>query len=78
MRILMVNSGLSCGGAEKQIVELSKEFVRLGRAVAIYTLTAGVAHLQHLDGRRPQHRFRVIGGRVEGRTVRTIPSREQV
>ena len=50
MRILIVNSGLRYGGAEKQIVELSKELVRRGHAVTVYTLTSDVPRLAELDG----------------------------
>jgi glycosyltransferase involved in cell wall biosynthesis len=50
MRIVIVNSGLRYGGAEKQIVELSKELLRRGHAVAIYTLTSDVPRLAELDG----------------------------
>ncbi len=50
MRIVIVNSGLRYGGAEKQIVELSKELLCRGHAVAIYTLTSDVPRLAELDG----------------------------
>lgn len=50
MRILIVNSGLRFGGAERQIVELSKELLRRGHAVAIYTLTSDVPRLPQLEG----------------------------
>jgi glycosyltransferase involved in cell wall biosynthesis len=42
MRILYVISGLIHGGAEKQLVELSKQLVRRGHEVVIYTLNADV------------------------------------
>jgi glycosyltransferase involved in cell wall biosynthesis len=45
----MVNSGLRYGGAEKQIIEISKELARRGHAVAIYTLTADVPRLPELE-----------------------------
>ena len=38
MRVLFVSSGLGLGGAERQIVMLSKQLVDRGHAVAIYTL----------------------------------------
>lgn len=50
MRIVIVNSGLRYGGAEKQIVELSKALLQRGHAVAIYTLTSDVPRLAELDG----------------------------
>lgn len=50
MRILIVNSGLRFGGAERQIVEISKELVLRGHAVAIYTLTNDVPRLPQLKG----------------------------
>lgn len=42
MRILYVISGLTLGGAEKQLVGLSKQLVRRGHEVAIYTLNDDV------------------------------------
>jgi len=48
MRVLIVNSGLRYGGAEKQIVELSKTLARRGHAVLIYTLTDDVPRLPEL------------------------------
>lgn len=50
MRILIVNSGLRFGGAERQIVEVSKALVQRGHAVAIYTLTNDVPRLPQLEG----------------------------
>lgn len=50
MRILIVNSGLRYGGAEKQIVELSQALAGRGHAVAIYTLTNDVPRLAELQG----------------------------
>ena len=50
MRVLVVNSGLRYGGAEKQIVELTKELARRGHAVAIYTLTNETPRRAELDG----------------------------
>lgn len=50
MRIVIVNSGLRYGGAEKQIVELSKALSERGHAVAIYTLTDDVPRHVELDG----------------------------
>lgn len=49
MRILIVNSGLRFGGAERQIVEISRELVCRGHAVAIYTLTDDVPRLPQLQ-----------------------------
>jgi glycosyltransferase involved in cell wall biosynthesis len=39
MRVLFVIGGLAFGGAERQIVLLSRELVRLGHKVSVYTLT---------------------------------------
>jgi glycosyltransferase involved in cell wall biosynthesis len=50
MRVLIVISGLRYGGAEKQIIESSKELARRGHVVAIYTLTADVPRLPELNG----------------------------
>lgn len=49
MRILIVNSGLRYGGAEKQIIELSKALHHRGHTVAIYTLTSDVPRLAELE-----------------------------
>lgn len=48
MRILFVISGLALGGAERQIVLLSKEFIRRGHSVSIYTLTSYTARADEL------------------------------
>jgi glycosyltransferase involved in cell wall biosynthesis len=50
MRVLFVISGLGLGGAERQVVLLSKELVRLGHAVSVYTLTDAVPRLDELAG----------------------------
>lgn len=50
MRVLFVNSGLGLGGAERQIVLLSKELVRRGHAASIYTLNRYVARVDELSG----------------------------
>ena len=50
MRVLFVISGLSRGGAERQVVLLSKELVRLGHRVSIYTLTRVVQRLDEFAG----------------------------
>ena len=42
MRVLIVISGLGLGGAERQVVLLSRELVRLGHQESIYTLTREV------------------------------------
>ena len=39
MRVLFVIGGLAFGGAERQIVLLSRELTRLGHKVSVYTLT---------------------------------------
>ena len=43
-------SGLGLGGAERQIVLLSKELVRLGHEVSIYTLTRETPRIDELAG----------------------------
>jgi glycosyltransferase involved in cell wall biosynthesis len=50
VRILFVVSGLALGGAERQIVLLSKELIRLGHKVSIYTLTRQTPRLNELAG----------------------------
>jgi len=42
VRILYVISGLTYGGAEKQLVELVRQLAGRGHEVAIYTLTRDV------------------------------------
>ena len=50
MRILYVISGLGFGGAEKQLLELARQFSRRGHEVAIYTLTSQVPRAAELAG----------------------------
>ena len=50
MRVLFVVSGLGLGGAERQIVLLSKELVRLGHEASIYTLNRRTARMDELAG----------------------------
>jgi glycosyltransferase involved in cell wall biosynthesis len=50
MRILFVISGLGLGGAERQVVLLSKEFVRRGHEVSIYALNREVPRADELAG----------------------------
>lgn len=50
MRILYVISGLTLGGAEKQLVGLAKQLVRRGHEVAIYTLNTNVPRKSELAG----------------------------
>lgn len=50
MRVLFVISGLSLGGAERQVVLLSKELIRLGHRVSIYTLNRETARMDELAG----------------------------
>lgn len=52
MRVLFVASGLGLGGAERQIVLLSRELERLGHCVSIYTLTRDTPRLDELAGTR--------------------------
>jgi glycosyltransferase involved in cell wall biosynthesis len=50
MRVLFVISELTFGGAQKQVVELSRQLVRHGHAVAIYTLNDDVPRAKELEG----------------------------
>jgi glycosyltransferase involved in cell wall biosynthesis len=50
MKVLFVVSGLGLGGAERQIVLLSKQLVRLGHEVSIYTLTREAPRIDELAG----------------------------
>jgi glycosyltransferase involved in cell wall biosynthesis len=48
MRILYVISGLSFGGAEKQLVEFARQLVSRGHEVAIYTLNRDAPRISEL------------------------------
>ena len=48
MRVLFVISGLAFGGAERQIVLLTRELVRRGHKVSIYTLTGDTTRRDEL------------------------------
>ena len=50
MRVLFIISELTFGGAQKQVVELSREMTRQGHDVAIYTLNDDVPRAKELDG----------------------------
>jgi glycosyltransferase involved in cell wall biosynthesis len=50
MRILYVISGLTVGGAEKQLVELARQMARCGHEVTIYTLNRNVPRQTELAG----------------------------
>lgn len=50
MRVLFVISGLGLGGAEKQLIMLSKELVHRGHAVCIYALTQVIPRAGDLAG----------------------------
>jgi len=50
MRILHVISGLTVGGAERQLIILSRELLRRGHKVMIYTLNHTVPRLPELQG----------------------------
>lgn len=50
MRIVIVASNLSYGGAETQIIALSRKLVQRGHAVAIYTLNRNNPRTHELDG----------------------------
>lgn len=50
MRVMFIISGLGLGGAERQVVLLSRELVRLGHAVCICTLTRDLSRSDELAG----------------------------
>jgi len=50
MRVLLVVTGLNLGGAERQVVLLSKELVRLRHEVSIYSLQNFTVRLDELAG----------------------------
>lgn len=50
MRILFVISGLGLGGAERQVVLLSRELTRRGHAVCIYALSRYLQRAEELAG----------------------------
>ena len=50
MRILHVISGLGIGGAERQLVIVSRDLLRRGHKVLIYTLNHEVPRLRELNG----------------------------
>jgi glycosyltransferase involved in cell wall biosynthesis len=50
MRVLFVMTGLGLGGAERQVVLLSKELARLGHEVSIYTLSTLTTRIDELAG----------------------------
>jgi len=52
MRVLIVVSTLGYGGAERQVVLLSREMARRGHDVLVYTLNAEVPRRGELDGSR--------------------------
>jgi glycosyltransferase involved in cell wall biosynthesis len=50
MRVLFIISELTFGGAQKQVVELSKQLIARGHDVAIYTLNQEVPRAKQLEG----------------------------
>jgi glycosyltransferase involved in cell wall biosynthesis len=50
MRVLFVISGLGLGGAERQVVVLSKELARLGHEVSVYVLKSRTTRIDELAG----------------------------
>jgi glycosyltransferase involved in cell wall biosynthesis len=50
MRVLFVISGLAFGGAERQVILLSRELARLGHKLSIYTLTSDTRRMDELAG----------------------------
>ena len=52
MRVLFVISDLALHGAQKQVVELSRELVHRGHQVGIYTLNADAPRARELEGSR--------------------------
>ena len=41
MRILLLTTGLKLGGAEQQVAALARQFIAMGHAVAVVSLTPG-------------------------------------
>jgi glycosyltransferase involved in cell wall biosynthesis len=50
MRVLFVISGLAFGGAERQVILLSRELARRGHKLCIYTLTSDTRRMDELGG----------------------------
>ena len=50
MRVLFIISDLDLGGAQKQVVELARQLVRRGNAVAVYTLNDCAPRAKDLEG----------------------------
>ena len=50
MRVLFIISELTFGGAQKQVVEVSRQLVRNGHEAAIYTLNRDVPRAPELEG----------------------------
>ena len=50
MRVLFIISELTFGGAQKQVIELSRQLVRNGHDAAIYTLNREVPRAPELEG----------------------------
>ena len=50
MRVLFIISDLDLGGAQKQVVEISRQLVRHGHAAAIFTLNDVVPRAKDLEG----------------------------
>ena len=67
MRILIVISGLGFGGAERQVVLVSRELVRRGHQVLIYTLNDACAAPARAVGQRCRTR-----GRPEALALRSV------
>jgi glycosyltransferase involved in cell wall biosynthesis len=67
MRVLFVISGLGLGGAERQVVLLSKELVKRGHNVSIYTLTRETPRIDELEGTH-------VDVRVDQKNSRLDPS----
>jgi glycosyltransferase involved in cell wall biosynthesis len=50
MRVLFISSELTFGGAQKQVVEMARQLVRVGHDAAIYTLNRDVPRARELEG----------------------------
>lgn len=50
MRLLYVIGGLAVGGAESQVIALSRQFARLGHEVSVYVLNGAGARSEALSG----------------------------
>jgi glycosyltransferase involved in cell wall biosynthesis len=72
MRVLFVISGLGLGGAEKQLIMLSKELVHRGHSVCIYALTQYVPRAGDLAGSSVELVVDPKSSRLDVRVIRRL------